>query len=65
MNDFDGVDLDAAMQAVLDDMGEAAKKFKLKKYEPKPKAEEPKAEAAPAEEAGPSLGDLESMLNGS
>ena len=63
--DFEGVDLDAAMQTVIDDMGAAARKFKSQRYAPKPKPAEPKAEEpAPAEEGGPSLGELESLLNG-
>ncbi|MBK7865216.1 MAG: hypothetical protein IPJ65_42785 [Archangiaceae bacterium] len=56
---------DAAMQAVLDDMGRAAKMFKAKKYAPKPPPEEAQPEAAPAEPADagmPTADELSALL---
>lgn len=62
---MDDVDMDAAVEAVIADMGEAARRFKSQRYAPKPKPEaapeQPKAEEA---EPQVSLGELESMLNG-
>lgn len=64
MNDFEGVDLDSALQAVVADMGDAARKFKAKRYAPKPPPPEPKAEEAAPDESGmPTAGELESMLS--
>ncbi len=39
--DFEGVDMDAAVDAVVSDMGKAALRFKAQRYAPKPKPEEP------------------------
>lgn len=61
--DFEGVDLEAAMDAVVADMGRVAMKAKGKKYAPKPppKAEEPAPE--PEDESGmPTASELESLL---
>lgn len=62
---MEDVDYDAAMQAVVADMGEAAKRFKAQRYAPKPPPETPKAEE-PAPEAEPNVtaSELEAMLNG-
>ena len=55
---------DQSLDAVLDDMGNAARKFKAAKYTPKPAATAPEAAEAPAD--APQLGaaELESLLNG-
>ena len=58
------VDWDAAMNAVVEDMGKAALQFKGKRYAPKPKPAEKAPEAAPADESGgPTLSELESMIS--
>lgn len=68
--DFEGVDLDEAMNAVINDMGKAAHDFKRQKYAPKPKAklgsEADDAQAPKLEirNDGPTLEELESMLGG-
>lgn len=61
--DFEGVDLEAAMDAVVADMGRVAMRAKGQKYAPKPppKAEEPAPE--PEDESGmPTASELESLL---
>lgn len=64
--DLEGVDLDAVMQAVVDDMGKAAMKHRARRYEPKPKPAEQKAEEpAPEQDAAmPTAGELEALLSG-
>jgi len=62
MNDFEGVDMKAALNSVVDSMDATAKKFRRQRYEPKPKAQEPKAEE-PAD-LGIDANDLEALLNG-
>lgn len=61
MSDFEGVDMDAAMGAVIEDMGQAAKRFKAQRYAPKPKPVE-KPAAEPTQDNGPSLRELEAMI---
>jgi hypothetical protein len=65
MEELEGVDLDAAMESVIDDMGRKALEFKARRYATKP-SPEPKAPVeAPAQtENGPTLHELESMLGG-
>jgi len=63
---MDEEDIEGALQAVVDDMGSAARRHKAKRYAPKPP---PEVEAAPVAEqpeevAQPSLSELESMLTG-
>jgi hypothetical protein len=65
MEELEGVDLDAAMESVIDDMGKKALAFKARRYAPKPKPEpEAPAEAPAQAENGPTLHELESMLGG-
>lgn len=58
-------DMEAAMRAVVEDMGAAVRKSKGRRYAPKEKAPEAKPEA-PAEDTSdmPSAGELEAMLTG-
>lgn len=53
-----------ALNAVIDDMGKAARQFKAKRYEPKPVAQaEPEAESDAEPEAGaPTADELAALL---
>ncbi len=62
-----GDDDSAAMQAVIDNMGEAARQAKVRKYTPKPKpADEAPTDVAPdeAEGGGLTAEDLERLISG-
>lgn len=66
-NDMEDIDMDAVVKSVIDDMGNAAKAFKAKRYELKPKLNEEAQEGnAPeldsGEHAMPSASELESLL---
>lgn len=66
---MEGVDVEQAMDAVIEDMGNAAHRFKrdamMKKLQPKPApTAEPTSEQQPDELAGPSLQELEQLIGG-
>lgn len=62
MDDFEGVDMKAALNAVVDSMDATAKKFRRQRYEPKPKAPEPKSDEQA--DLGIDANELEALLNG-
>ena len=62
MDDFEGVDIKAALNAVVDSMDATAKKFRRARYEPKPKAPEAKPEEPT--DLGIGANELEALLNG-
>lgn len=56
------IDYDAAMQSVVEDMENAALKFKARRYEPKPSPEAKPEEAAEEQYDGPTANELAAML---
>lgn len=63
----DEANYDAAYKAVIDEMGEAAKRFKAQRYAPKKVATAPTPNEQPEGEVDtgmPTASELESLLNG-